>query len=119
MCYVRMYIICLYISVCIYINVCWCLFKYACMLVYVYTCICIYVGVHVCVCVYIVECICVRVGVKRVFMLICMFWLRATVFWTRSVRSEPSYRRPGPDPDSCSLWTRCTGDSKTGPWDNP
>ena len=53
MCYVRTYIVCIYISAYIYINICWYLFKYACMLVYVYTriyvCICMYVGVHVCV----------------------------------------------------------------------
>jgi len=28
-------------------------------------------------------------------------------------------RRPGPDPNSCSLWTRYNGDSKTDPWDDP
>ena len=34
----------MHVYVCIYINVCWYLFKYACMLVYVYTCILIHVG---------------------------------------------------------------------------
>ena len=58
-------------------------------------------------------------GVKHVFMFICMCWLRATAFWICLVRSEPSYRRPGPDPDSCPLWIRYIGDSKTDPWDNP
>ena len=48
------------------------------------------------------------VGVNRVFMFICMCWLRATVFRTRSVRFEPSYRRPRPDSGSC----RCGSDTQ-------
>ena len=31
---------------------------------------------------------------------------------------RPSYRRPGPDPDSCSLWAQYIGDLKTAPWDD-
>ena len=34
------------------------------------------------------------------------------------VRSEPGNRRPRPDSDSCSLWTRYTGDLETSPWDD-
>jgi len=29
------------------------------------------------------------------------------------------YRRPGPDPDSCSLWTRYNGNLKIDSWDDP
>ena len=82
---------------------------------HVYTGIRIYAGVHVCACVYIVECIRVR---GYVCVSSCV-WLRVAVFRIRLVRSEPTYRRLGPDPDSCSLWTRYNGDSKTDPWDDP
>ena len=81
---------------------------------YVYTCIRIYAGVHVCLCVYIVKCIRVR---GYVCVSSCI-WLRFIVFRIRLVRSEPSYRRPGADPDSCSLWTQYNGDSKIVPWDD-
>ena len=47
-----------------------------------------------------------------------MCWLHVTVFRICSVRSEPSFRRPGPDSDSYSLWTRY-GDLKTDLWDDP
>jgi len=97
----------MHVYVCIYINVCWYLFKYACMLVYVYTCIRIYVGVHVCVCVYILECIRVR---EYVCVSSCV-WLRVAALRIRLVRSEPSYRRPGPirirahcGPDTMVIW---------------
>ena len=54
--WVCMYIICICISVCIYINMCWHLFKYACMLVYVYICIHMYMGVCMCIG-YMCECV--------------------------------------------------------------
>ena len=60
-----------------------------------------------------------RVGVNRVYMFICMCWLRATTFRVCSVRSEPSFRILEPDPDSCSLWTRYIGNPKTDPWNDP
>ena len=78
-----------------------------------------YTHIYVFMCGYTRMCPYARVGVKCVSMFICMCWLRVTVFRTSSVRSEPSYRRPGPDPDSCLLWTRYIGDSKTDPWDDP
>jgi len=56
---------------------------------YVYGCVHVYLYVRVSICV----------------------WLRVTTIRTRLVRL-------GPNPDSCSLWTRYTGDSKTDPWDN-
>ena len=103
------YIICINISVCIYINVCWYLFKYACMLVYAYMYVCGYTRMCPYAC----------VGVNRVIMFICMCWLHAIVFQIYLVRSEPSYRRSGLDSDSCSLWTRYIGNSKTDLWDDP
>ena len=33
------------------------------------------------------------------------------------VRSEPDNRRPGPDTESCSSWSRYTGDLNTDLWD--
>ena len=100
MCYVRMYIICIYISVCIYINVCWYLFKSACMLVLVYTCIRIYAGVHIYLWVYIVECIPVR---EYVCVSLCI-WLCVTALRIRLVRSGP-LQKTQTRSRSCSLWT--------------
>jgi len=34
------------------------------------------------------------------------------------MRSEPGNRRPRPDLDLCSLWTRYASDSKTDPWED-
>ena len=42
-------------------------------------------------------------------------WLRVTAFRTGSDDPNSVTR----DPDSCPLWTRYTGDSKTDPWDDP
>ena len=71
-----------YISVCIYINVCWYLFKYACMLVYAYMYVCGYTRMYPYAC----------VSVNRVFMFICICWLRATSFRICLVRSGPVAR---------------------------
>jgi len=81
--------------------------QYKCVYLYMYVCGCTCMG------------LCAHVGVKCIFIFICMYWLCVTVFRTRSVRSEPSYRRPGADPDSYSLWTRCIGNLKTAQWDDP
>jgi len=99
-------------------------YMYERMLDWVHMCVCTYLYISIIdVCMYIsvymCMCPCACVGVNHVFMFICMCWLRATAFRTCSVRSEPSYRRPGPDPNSCSLWTWYTSDSKTGLWDDP
>jgi len=57
--------------------------------------------------------------INTVFLFIC----KCSVVWysvsDSLVRSELSYRRTGPDSDSCSWWTRYSGDSKTDPWDDP
>ena len=71
--------------------------------VYVYTRIYMYRGVYMCIYVY----------VWLYELVIC--YNDAYLF----VRSEPSNRRPRPDLDLCSLWTRYAGDSKTDPWDDP
>jgi len=88
--------------VCIYNVLC----KYICILVYVRVWVYAYVSVCSCGC---LACIYIYLYVR----------LHATVFRTRPVRSELSYSRPGPDPDSCSLWIRYTGNSKTDPCDDP
>ena len=90
------------------------MYVYVDMFIYIYSVVYL---VHVRGCTRMCPCACV--GVNRVFMFICMCWLRATAFQNRSVSSEPSYRRPRPDSDSCSLWTRYTGNSKTDSWDDP
>jgi len=82
-CVMRVCILYVYISVCIYINVCWFLFKYACMLVYIFTCLRIYAGVHICLHVYIMECI----HVRGYFCVRSCVWLRVAVFRIRLVRS--------------------------------
>jgi len=41
--------------------------------------------------------------------------LRATALRTRSCSSNQN-KRSGPDPNSCSLWTQYTSESKTDPW---
>ena len=72
---------------------------------YMYTCLCILVNnryllnwtcmhVHACLCTCICTCTCIcsyaRVGVKHVFIFICMYWLRVTAFWICLVRSGPA-----------------------------
>ena len=83
---------------------------YVCTRIYEYICMYIRTYIHGCIrmCMHVQTCICVR---GYVCVGLCV-WLLVTVFRTR-------YRRPGPDLDLCSLWTRYNGDSKTGPWDDP
>jgi len=59
-------------QVCIYI----CLHSYIRMYMYVRGCARI--------------CWCARKGVKHVFIIICMYWLRVTAFWICLVRSGPA-----------------------------
>ena len=94
-----------------------CVCMYVCigMFIYMYCCVCLYMYV----CGYTCMCPCACVGVNRVFIFICMCWLRATAFHVCLVSFEPNYRRPRPDPDSCSLWTRYNDDLKTVLWDDP
>ena len=83
---------------------------YTCMLVYAYTCIRIYAGVHVCV------------GVLRsVFSVYLYLFVCSVACYSISDpfgEIRTSCRRPEPDLDSCSLWTRYNGDLKTNPWDD-
>ena len=69
-----------------------------------------YVGVHVCV---------GLLGSVFVYLYLFVCSVAVIVFQIHSVRSEPRFKRFGHDPDSCTLWTRYIGDSKTGLWDDP
>jgi len=82
------------------------------MYVCVYSYRCMHVGIRVCICMH------VWVLSMYLYLFVCV-WLRVAVFQTRLVRFEPSYKRPGPDPDSYPLWTRYICDSKTDLWDDP
>ena len=62
---------------------------------------------YVCGCVHVYLCVCMCVYV-------CM-WLRVTTFRDRSC----DLNSVTGDPDSCSLWIRYNGNSKTDPWDDP
>jgi len=98
-----------FICIMYYVSVFMCMYAWllVCMFVFVYPYICIYVGVHICVC-----CTCVRVYLYPwVFGYVLQRCELVRAIWTNN-------RRPRPDPDSCSLWTRYTGDSETGPWDD-
>ena len=82
-----MYVFLIHVRVCtyVYISMYRCMYVYKLIYVYESVCMYLYLGTHACV-----E--------------LCMYVLVACYsVSTRSVRSEPSYRRPGPDLDSYSL----------------
>ena len=97
-----------HVSVC---GGCTCVSSYSWVLL-AYVDVCLSVCMHmltVCMCLYINLC----------------FWWRVAAttdpfgeIQTRSSDPDP-LQEPGLDPNSCSLWTRYTGDSKTDPWDDP
>ena len=105
---------CMYTYECkhVFILTCeYCVNMYVC----VYVCIFIYMGaytlLYVCVHVY----LCAREGI---WMYVCDFmcaWLHSTTIMDSSCDPNSVMR----DLDLCSLWTQHTGDSKTGPWDDP
>ena len=70
-----------------------------------------YVGVRVCICMY------VWVLSMCLYLFVCSVACYSISDPFGEIRT--SCRRPEPDPDSCSLWTRYNGDSKTDPWDDP
>ena len=82
---------------------------------YVYTCIRMYVDVHVCVCVYVCGVYTYTSVCSCEFM--CMVVCYSVLDPFGEIRTR--CRRPGPDSDSRSLWTRCIGDLKTVLLDDP
>ena len=79
-------------------------YMYIC--IYLCVCVCIYVCIGVCTC---------------AFMCTCGYMCLVTCYHDVDlfVHSKPGNRRPKPDLDLCSLWTRYVGDLKTDPWDDP
>jgi len=70
-----------------------------------YVGVCVYLYMYVCG--YTRMCPYACVGVKHVFLFICMCWLRAIVFRIRSVRSGPV----AGDPDPIRIRARCGPDT--------
>jgi len=79
-----------------------------------YICIYIYILIymHSCKCMGIRVCVHMHVWAFSVYL-----YLFVCSVACYSV-SDP-FRRPGPDPDLCSSWTRYIGELKTDPWDDP
>ena len=68
---------------------------------------------------YILVCICIGVCTCA-FMRTCGYMCLVICYSNADqfVYSEPGNRRPRPDLNLCSLWTRYASNSKTNPWDD-
>ena len=95
---------------------------YRCMYISVYMCMYAWLLVctRICMCMWVYTYVSVCSGVCLVYIYIYLYVL-VTCYSISDLFGEirTSCRRPGPDSDSCSLWTRYNGDSKTDPWDDP
>jgi len=81
-----------------------------CILVYTYVYVCTWVYTYVSVC----SGVCLACIYVYMYVLVACYSVSNPFGELRT-----SYRTPGPDSDSCSLWNRYNGDSKTDPWDDP
>jgi len=112
MCNYVLWVLCLTCCECLFLYMCACVHKCVRVRVllcvvyeYVYVCVCILL--YLCTCVYMCTCMCTCVFVyQRVCMIACYSDTDSLV------KSEPGNRRFKPDPNSCLLCTRYTGDSK-------
>jgi len=93
-----------YMRACVWVILCAWMGAWVCVLVFKYMYVCMYV------CVYMYVCNCVSIYYVYGYVL-------QRCGLARVVRT--GNRRPGLDPDSCSLWTRYNGNSKTDTWDDP
>jgi len=112
-------LMCVCVFICMHVCVSVCVMHecVVCMCVCVCVCLICVIGVYVYVCVYVIVCVwvymyvCIMLICVHVYVCVCI----SSCMYVACYSNTNPLVRFGPDPDSCSLWSRYTGDLKTDP----